>query len=659
MLAMAPSVFAVGYAGQNGPYDTKAVVDSVYDSNSGSYTTTVAVMFTPKNGLREYAVYKYNLSGASGPFDPILWKRTFDKVSSCKVAATVDSNLGVVTDLYKDASCTDSNWQIDNTYKYVKYIDSNVSAYKEYYYFVDDDQSGTGLPGDSSSHDLNKYVITPAFPPTQTRHGNYSEYTNACNACHGLHSSKHVKLLKGPTSTDLCGTCHDGTGSKYDEVRGYVRTGPSWSSKAYAAAGPFGDRLKQGSGIETTSVHNVMRVDWQYVGENNPQGDSVDASKVLSNSARIWQAPGFYYRNGDDANRWLGCINCHEPHNKFRNYRLLRGQIEGRKNIVVRGVSATDVLSENVNDRGNWQSRYMYTKYLSGGNDTDGYANDPSGRGGTMGGVVSFCTACHRSFAVEPNSNSTLSSVDPSIIFAAPKSQNYDCPSGECEQKGNAYPGTVPGSVYDTSSSTGRVPPGSHKHPVDVEAFLAPVIEGQIQSGGNICTPDPSASASGYNVWTDSSMTNVKSNCKQGRVLDPILPLEGTKGSPSAQQQYWKNNVVCLTCHVPHGSGSERLEVAWKNNGLNDTQNGERDKITGYLWNRNVPDQSFMGSSEYQHPSSPGQINPQWGTGSGRPELFVDNSPYWTQFGFTSALARFNPFASACYRCHSRTTSQP
>ncbi len=660
LLIIAPAALAVGYAGQSGPYDTKAVVNTLGTVTNGVYDSEVVVMFTPKNGTKTYAVYRYNLAGASTPFDSILWKRTFDKVGECQVTASVDTQLGVVTSMSlgtcNSVDNTKYSWGTDNTYNYVKFSDRNVEAYKEYYYFVDDSDSGYsgGFPSNSSGIDLNKYVVAPAFPPIQTRHGNYSEYTNACNACHGLHSSKHVKLLKAPTSTDLCGTCHDGTGSKYDEVRGYVRTGPTWSNRAFASAGPFGDRLKQGSGVQTTSVHNVMRVRSDLVTNDNPQGDSLNTSSVVANSARIWQAPGFYSRNGDDSKRWLGCINCHEPHNKNKNYRLLRGEFNDRKNIVVRGVSATNVYSNdaNINERGDWQMRYMYTKYLSGGSDTNNnFTNNPAGRGGAMGGIVSFCTACHVGFAVEPRANSTMSITDPSIIFAAPKSTNFDCGSGaNCT---DPYPGTDPGSD--------RVPSGAHKHPVDVEAYLAPVIEGQISSGGDICTPNPADSTGSitgyvYGVW-NSSTNSVKSGCKQGRVMDPILPLEGVDGSGSDKQGYWKNKVVCLSCHVPHGSGSERIEVAWKNNGLNDTTGGSRDNITGYLWNRDVNNQSFMGSSEYQHPSSPGQVSPQFGTGSQRPDLFVDTSPYWTQFGFSSALARFNPFASACYRCHSRTTN--
>ncbi len=619
-----------GFAGELGPVDTKAIVNR---TSGGSLA--VKVLFTPDKGAGNYSVYRYALYGADNPSSPAnIWKRSFDQQSACTVTGVgSDTDLGVVTYVYLDNGCTSSGWSVDDQYKYVVFTDPNVEAYNEYYYYVAYETDPTAEPipqpvfnnGNwvpSGLHDLNRYVVAAAFPPTQTRHGNYSEYTNACNACHGLHSSKHVKLLKGPTSTDLCGTCHDGTGSKYDEVRGRVRKSNSWADSEYAAAGPFGNRLKHNSGISTTSAHNVTRVKWEFVQNNNEMGDMLDDSGAFDFSARIWQAPGYYYGGDSDSpKKWLSCISCHEPHNKYKNYRLLKGEINGRKNIIVRGVSATNVYSGDGNpyERGEWEKRYMYTKFLSGGNSTDSTVSG-------MGGVVSFCTACHSAFAVGASSQS-----DPSLgIYVAPTSDNFNCSGGDCTK-----------SQDQVASDAERIPPGTHKHPVGVEAAYAPAVDGPLNEFGEVCTMN--------------KQTALSDDCKQGRVIDPILPLEGQKESKSGPTAYRRNLVMCLSCHVPHGSGSERLEVAWKNNNLNDTQNGLRDAITGYLWNRNVPDQSAMGSQEYKHPDSPGQADPQFGTGSQEPRFWVANSPYWTQYGFSSALSRFNPMASACYRCHSRT----
>lgn len=616
-----------GFAGQLGPADTKAVVDRSNDN------LTVAIIFTPTKGPGRYAVYRYTLYDAST--DPNrLWKRSFDHISTCSVSNVVyNADLGVVTAVYLDNGCP-SSWTVDTQYNYVRFNDSGITPYNEYYYYVVhelDEGISAGKKAydpangnDTSEQDLNKYVISAAFPPTQTRHGSYSEYTNACNACHGLHSSKHVKLLKAPTSTDLCGTCHDGTGSKYDEVRGRVRKSDTWSDSEYAAAGPFGDRLKEGSGIKVTSAHNVTRVKWQLVPDNNPKGDILDNPDAYDNSAYLWQAPGYYYGGDPDSpKRWLVCVSCHEPHNKYKNYRLLRGEINGRRNIIVRGVSATNVYPTDGNpyERGEWEKRYMYTKFLSGGNSSDSQVNE-------LGGVVSFCTACHSAFALGPSPNSI-----PGLgVYVAPTSDNFNCTGGDCGRS------QVP-------VDPDRVPPGTHKHPVGVMAAYAPAVDAPLNQWGEVCT-----------ITYQSAISD---DCKQGRVVDPVLPLEGRNDQKSGPRAYRRNLVMCLTCHVPHGSGSERLEVAWKNNQLNETQGGMRDMITGYLWNRNIPDQGFMGSNEYKHPNSPGQISPQWGTGSQEPRFYVANSPYWTQYGFTSALARFNPFASACYRCHSRTKVGP
>lgn len=700
-LAMASAAFAAGtLPGSEGPYDTKALVSQP----AGSSVVTVMWSTTAGNGgtiadgpdvntTITFTVYKHSKGDG----------RSFNALGSCEFNPTTGAVTG-------------TNCGTDSNYGYVTFTDSAVTNYEEYSYYVSDED-------DADPTELVSKVVVRAFPPVQTRHGNYTEYTNACTACHGLHSSKFKKLLKGPTVTDLCGTCHDGTGSKYDEVRGRVRTSSSWASAPFAAAGPFGDRLKANSGVTTTSAHNITRA-------NDPSLSVDGPSNIAADSAQIWQAPGSTFltegtlnpANNNSgfreyayiSNNWgsqLACSSCHEPHDRGKNYRILRPVINDRTNIALRGVVDVDLTrgDASATDRGNWQSRTMYTQFLAGGNSTmifyenkaedpakwagaDGIMsatekqavkdwcvieNDPSNpqaADGTylntityddatsptgvrclftreLGGVTTFCTACHRTFMW---SEARISKT--SYAYAG--------------ESASTSPGTMSGGDKNIMTNGNFVPSGGnlnnsigqHKHPISLPPLHAfeegRIVEGVLANNGEVCR--------GEEMMGFEALTPECQGVGQGRVIDPILPLEGTMESVNDPLQnntpvagvnegrgmYLENILMCMTCHVPHGSGSERVEVAYKNDGLNDTIGAVRDPITGYLWNRatnaNTP---AFGGSEIAHSNGAATI-----TDSGATSAYVpNNTDFYTQYGFSSVLARFNPFASVCFRCHSTT----
>ncbi len=695
IMALGASALAANVLpGSKGPYDLRALVSGSPSKVTLMWSTDVANGHPPYSGNTvTYTVYKHE-KGDGRSFNPIQGAQCVVQLSPKQVVS---------------GPCA-----IDPNYGYVTYTDTNVQDYYEYSYLVTDDPTADpnvdpwgGDPNDRENS-LVAYVVVRAFPPSQTRHGNYTEYTNACTACHGIHSSKFKKLLKGPTVTDLCGTCHDGTGSKYDEVRGRVRTGAAWSSSAFAAAGPFGDRLKNGSGVQTTSAHNVVRAADPSL--------SVDGDhNIFADSARIWQAPGSGWATHDlnggsslqnttpayefkyvsyDWSSYLACSSCHEPHDRGKNYRILRPVINDRTNIAVRGVSEVDpTVTDGSPDRGNWARRAMYTKFLAGGNSVMTYYDpqweDPRGleellgsydknnptdvanaisacnthgkQGGSiiasqgytdpssptgvrcelqksLGGVTSFCTACHRTF-MWPYAGSAKTSYS----YSGGTIYGYD--QSTISNSGSAAMGLSSGASLAASF-------GEHKHAIALPAMEAleegRLIDGVLNVKGDICI-------------LDDALNNECNGQKpiQSRVQDPIVPLEGNQtdagpdGVDTKQTYQDAGKVMCLTCHVPHGSGSERIEVAYKNDGLNDTTNASRDPITGYLWNRatNSSGPSF-GSSEVQHPTSPGGLTPRWET---QPAYLPQDTAWYTQYGLSSVLARFNPMAQACYRCHSTT----
>lgn len=200
---------------------------------------------------------------------------------------------------------------------------------------------------------------------------------------------------------------------------------------------------------------------------------------------------------------------------------------------------------------------------------------------------------------------------------------------------------------------------GQHEHPISMgveNSYMErQLVDGVLNSQGDACS--------------DEDMMDGDPRCQgvgQGRLVEPVVPLEGLESGKldvMNEKGYATNKIVCVPCHVSHGSGSERNEVAYKNFDLNETTDAQRDSITGYLWGRkNVTgDPSEYTTRSFGASNTSGTPTPRFGTDKNgnqitNSSLFLpNNTPYWTQYVFSSELARFNPFASVCYRCHSTT----
>ncbi len=172
--------FAPGFAGiaiaftppQYGPDDLSAMV-----TRNGNGQRVVRLFFKPEEGVT-YRVYKHGRGDGRKfrPLDPAL---TFNPDSP--------------------PSQGTNGWNYDSVYKYVYYEDGAVTDYEEYYYFV---RASTDSAW--STPPLKEYVVARAFPPTQTRHGEFNEYTGACTGCHGLHSSRRQAAAGTNGNRPLC-----------------------------------------------------------------------------------------------------------------------------------------------------------------------------------------------------------------------------------------------------------------------------------------------------------------------------------------------------------------------------------------------------------------------------------------------------------------------
>lgn len=293
----------------------------------GSYPCTITYQVY-RNGRTAETEREFEPAGTvtvERPADSVDWTT----VSSTVYDAVYDSFTTVQPDT--------------NSSRYLVFRDrGDITDDEEYYYLVTDAEGGTP----AGVGQVQDHAVVSAFPPGQTRHGDYTEFTGACTACHGLHSTpSHQNLLKGTTATALCYTCHDGTGSKYDVVNGLVSVSDTVYSTTESFGGPFGRFASPSATTESTSAH------------------SVEAGVLVR------RAPGSGTPPLNEAwNSHFTCISCHDPHNSRRNFRSLRGAINGQT-VKVRAFTAVRWTEPDQSDAAA-VSVYIY-------------------------GVNEFCGACH------------------------------------------------------------------------------------------------------------------------------------------------------------------------------------------------------------------------------------------------------------------------
>jgi predicted CXXCH cytochrome family protein len=154
----------------------------------------------------------------------------------------------------------------------------------------------------------NTWLEARVFPPNESAHSNYSKNTDTCKGCHRTHYAVHEKLLSYSIIYELCISCHDGLGSKYNVLDGLVRTGSGAAHTTDSPAGAF----RGGA----TSFHNVF----------------------LEQGGTELMAPGNTggtFTNPNGAKMTLTCTDCHSAHvvrNVTSHFRLLK--TEGSNTLV-------------------------------------------------------------------------------------------------------------------------------------------------------------------------------------------------------------------------------------------------------------------------------------------------------------------------------------
>ena len=209
------------------------------------------------------------------------------------------------------------------------------------------------------------YATVRVFPPGNNPHGYYKSNPDLCGNCHYTHSALGPRLLSEVNADRMCVTCHDGTQSKYDVLRGKIR-------------GPVSEAVYKDSTTGTV-YGDIYRATWfdSIAGPyGSVEGSMVQQSVYVPTSRHDlniynYAAPGQNFENIETADARLSCSSCHDPHGS-ENYRNLRPNMNVLNDA---NPPLINVEAYAVTDSGYERENTVYVE-----------------------GAVEFCGACHSDF---------------------------------------------------------------------------------------------------------------------------------------------------------------------------------------------------------------------------------------------------------------------
>lgn len=126
----------------------------------------------------------------------------------------------------------------------VSYADSGLNNAQTYYYRIK-----------AVGHGVESIASRPVrgvptwIDPIRHPHHSYTDNTDACASCHINHKGRSANILKESNQTQLCFTCHDGSGSKYNTKAQFTANDTSVHPVAGTVLAPNGS-------MECSSCHN-------------------------------------------------------------------------------------------------------------------------------------------------------------------------------------------------------------------------------------------------------------------------------------------------------------------------------------------------------------------------------------------------------------------
>ncbi len=246
---------------------------------------------------------------------------------------------------------------------------------------------------------------------------NFQTGADSCAGCHRAHTAQASKLLTiGPTQSDFCFSCHDGTGAETDVVDGeldgatYGTPGAGLRGGGFVRAVMDPDVTGKATSRSTTSAHVADGVTAGTIWGSGPINAAADFGVTVS----------------------LACGDCHNPHGNGKD-RILRGNPDGIEDEGT--IAPVDVPDES--------GTTVYEITYNAGNGTGrdyrdtSYVPEP---------LDEWCSQCHTRYSAGTGAGHTHSGDD---VFTF--RHNTDLPGGcvRCHvaHGTTAVMGTYSGSV--------------------------------------------------------------------------------------------------------------------------------------------------------------------------------------------------------------------
>jgi len=338
-----------------------------------------------------------------------------------------------------------------------------------------------------------KWSFTTGSTPYSSPHGNYLSNSAACKSCHQTHTAQGKGLLNKSTQTQVCYTCHDGSGSSTNLKEMMNQTGTDQSYHPIMDTGNPNVTSK----LECTDCHNPH-------GDKDGQGQyypnllratdgtttayqGVDFCIVChsSNDPMGWNKSA--YKSSTHYNKGMDCNSCHTSHSS-PNPRL-KTQSEDTPTadnecLSCHGGNPPANYQSALNVKNDFSQTYRHPTL-----DITGVHKDTETSTDLMSNRHAECVDCHDPHALEQG-NITVRPGD-ALCFKCHTSSQYGTPD-QTDNTTSGFSNVLQPNLHNFSGS-----PTGHLG-ISCSSCHVSVSHGYFRKGmvGAIADNDPLASAS-------------------------------------------------------------------------------------------------------------------------------------------------------------------